>query len=61
MIDDLLTELGYMESPFYRESTEDSDLSVAHLLRDARRAHVRGSYFIRTAGIDTGPARERPA
>lgn len=61
MIDDLLTELGYTESPFYRESAEDSDVSVAHLLRDARRAHVRGSYFIRTAGGDTGPARERPA
>jgi hypothetical protein len=61
MIDDLLTDPGYIESPFYHESTEDSDVSVAHLLPDARRAHGRGSYFIRTAGGDTVPSRARPA
>ncbi|MGH8546181.1 MAG: hypothetical protein ACREX3_21675, partial [Gammaproteobacteria bacterium] len=61
MLDDLLIELGYRKSPFYREDVQAADVSVAHLLRDARRAHVRGSYFIRTVGGDTGAARERPA
>jgi hypothetical protein len=60
MLNDLLIELGYPKSPFYRETVEDADISVAHLLRDARRANVRGSYFIRTAGGDTDMARERP-
>ncbi len=61
MLDDLLTELGYRKSPFYREGFQEADVSVAHLLRDAQRAHVRGSYFIRTVSGDTGAARERPA
>lgn len=61
MLDDLLTELGYRESPFYREGVQDADVSVVHLLRDAQRAHVRGSYFIRTVGGDSRVARERPA
>jgi hypothetical protein len=61
LLDDLLTELGYRQSSFYREGGEDADVSVAHLLRDAQRAHVRGSYFIRTAGGGPKIARERPA
>jgi hypothetical protein len=60
MVNDLLVELGYPRSQFYRETAEDTDISVAHLLRDARRANVLGSYFIRTAGGDPGAARERP-
>src|SRR5438874_209888 len=50
LLDGLLTELGYRQSSFYRESIAGADPSVAHLLRDAQRAHVRGSYFIRTVG-----------
>ena len=60
-LDNLLAELGYRQSPFYREGTTEANLSVAHLLRDAQRAHVRGSYFIRSIGGETGAARERPA
>jgi hypothetical protein len=61
LLDNLLIELGYRRSPFYREAFEHADTSITHLLRDARRAHVCGSYFIRTSGDDTGAARERPA
>ncbi len=61
LLDGLLTELGYRDSSFYRESIDTADVSVAHLLRDAQRAHVQGSYFIRTEGGDTGVARQRPA
>jgi hypothetical protein len=61
LLDNLLTELGYRQSSFYREEIADADPSVAHLLRDAQRAHVRGSYFIRTVGGEAGAARERPA
>lgn len=61
LLDDLLGELGYRQSAFYREAIENADSSVAHLLRDAQRAHVRGSYFIRTIGGDANVARERPA
>src|SRR5689334_1100316 len=60
-LDNLLTELGYRESAFYREDMAAADVSVAHLLRDAQRAHVRGSYFIRTDGGSDGAVRERPA
>lgn len=60
-LDNLLTELGYKQSSFYREDIADADSSVAHLLRDAQRAHVRGSYFIRTVGGEAGACRERPA
>jgi hypothetical protein len=60
-LNELLKELGYTQSKFYREDIRDADVSVAHLLRDAKRAHVRGSYFIRTAGGESGIYRERPA
>ena len=60
-LDNLLDELGYRQSPFYREDVAGADPSVAHMLRDAHRAHVRGSYFIRTAGGESGTVRERPA
>ncbi len=60
-LDDLIRELGYRQSPFYREGVDGADTSVAHLLRDAQRAHVRGSYFIRTASDETGEGRKRPA
>jgi hypothetical protein len=60
-LDNLLGELGYHQSSFYREDIANADLSIAHLLRDAQRAHVRGSYFIRTVGGDTNAFRERPA
>jgi hypothetical protein len=60
-LDNLLLELGYRQSSFYREDLSNTDVSVAHLLRDAQRAHVRGSYFIRTVGAETGATRERPA
>ncbi len=56
-----MSELGYKQSSFYREDIADADPAVAHLLRDAQRAHVRGSYFIRTVGGNAGPTRERPA
>lgn len=61
LLDDLLGEIGYTHSPYYRESSESSDLSVAHLLRDAKRADVRGTYFFRTAPGEGAEARERPA
>ena len=61
MLDNLFAEFGYHESSFYRQDIDNADLSIAHLLRDAQRAHVRGSYFIRTVGGDTSAARERPA
>lgn len=60
-LDKLIDELGYRQSPFYREGTEEADLPVAHLLRDAQRAHVRGTYFIRTRPDETGGSHERPA
>jgi hypothetical protein len=60
-LEKLLTELGYSESEFYRAEVEESDVSVAHLLRDAKRARVQGSYFIRTAVGESGLRRERPA
>lgn len=55
-LDDLLNELGYNESAFYGEDAEKGDLGVAHLLRDAKRAGVQGTY-----SIQTGPNRTRPA
>jgi hypothetical protein len=61
LLEKLLTELGYSGSEFYRKLGEETDVSVAHLLRDAKRAQVRGSYFIRTAGGESGVKRERPA
>jgi len=61
LLNKLLTELGYSESEFYRSELETADISVAHLLRDAKRAHVRGSYFIRTSGGAASVSRERPA
>jgi hypothetical protein len=61
LLDKLLTELGYSESEFYRSNLETPDISVAHLLRDAKRAHVSGSYFIRTTAGGSGVSRERPA
>ncbi len=60
-LDSLLGELGYQQSPHYREGVEGSDASVAHLLRDACRTGVRGSYFIRTVSGDNLASRERPA
>ncbi len=60
-LDDLIRELGYRQSPFYREGVDGADTSVAHLLRDAQRAQVRGSYFIRTASGEAGMGRQRPA
>lgn len=60
-IDNLLTELGYRNSPFYRESDNYAGLPMPHLLRDARRAQVRGTYFIRTMGDDAGGRQDRPA
>ncbi len=60
-LNSLLDELGYRQSPYYREGAEGSDASVAHLLRDAGRAGVRGSYFIRTVSDDILTGRERPA
>jgi len=61
VFDDLIDELGYRQSSFYHEASERADVSVAHLLRDAQRAHVRGSYFIRTVPGEAGASRERPA
>jgi hypothetical protein len=61
LLDKLLKELGYSDSNFFRRDVEEVDLSVAHLVRDARRANVRGSYFIRTATGQSGIHRERPA
>ena len=61
LLNDLLREIGYTQSPFYRESSETPDLCVAHLLRDAKKADVRGTYFFRTAPGDRSEARERPA
>lgn len=61
LLDNLLHELGYPQSSFYREGVLGADPAVAHLLRDAQRAGVRGSYFIRTIGGHIGSARERPA
>jgi N-6 DNA Methylase len=61
LLDDILGAIGYTDSAFYRESPDSSDLAVAHLLRDARRADVRGTYFFRTAPGKGAEARERPA
>jgi len=60
-LDELIDELGYRQSPFYREGTEEADLPIAHLLRDAQRANVRGTYFIRTTPDETGGSHARPA
>src|SRR5258708_14846133 len=60
-LNDLLESLGYRQSAFYREDISEADPSVAHLLRDAQRAQVRGTYFIRTTTGDARSARERPA
>lgn len=60
-LDGLIDELGYRQSPFYREGMEGVDVSIAHLLRDAQRACVRGSYLIRTSADETGASRQRPA
>jgi len=57
----LLSELGYSQSPFFRESGDYADVPMAHLLRDAERAQVKGTYFIRTMGDDTALRRGRPA
>lgn len=57
----LLDALGYRQSPFYRESGDTADLPMAHLLRDAQRAQVSGTYFIRTMGGVEGARRDRPA
>lgn len=60
-LNELLDGLGYHHSSFYREDMADADPSVAHLLRDAQRAHVQGSYFIRTTAGDANLSRVRPA
>ncbi len=61
-LESLLNELGYKQSPFFRDSGDIADLPMAHLLRDAQqRAEVRGTYFIRTMGEDAGGSRDRPA
>ena len=61
-IDRLLSELGYSQSRFFRKSGDDADLlSAAHLIRDAQRANVLGTYFIRTTGGDARIRRDRPA
>jgi hypothetical protein len=60
ILDELVKELGYPQSGFYHETVGNADASVAHLLRDAQRAHVRGSYFIRTTEVDKKISRERP-
>ncbi len=61
LLDELLRELGYRQSAFYREDYGSVDISVAHLLRDARRAGVQGTYFVRTGADDRGIERARPA
>lgn len=58
---ELLIELGYTQSAFFRESGDNADLPMPHLLRDAQRANVRGTYFIRTIGKDAEERRDRPA
>ena len=40
-LDTILVELGYRQSPYYREGTEGADVSIAHLLRDAGVNPVR--------------------
>jgi len=57
----LLSELGYSQSPFFRESGDYTDVPMAHLLRDAERAQVKGTYFIRTMGDSATLRRDRPA
>jgi len=57
----LLDGLGYNDSPFFVERANDAELGVAHLLRDAERAQVRGTYFIRTTAENAMTRRERPA
>jgi hypothetical protein len=61
LLDKLLKELGYSDSESFREGHHQPDPSIAHLLRDAKRANVRGSYFIQTASGESGIRRERPA
>jgi len=56
----VLAELGYDESPFYRVGTDDAEgYALPHILRDASRAGVRGTYFIRTMDA-RGGIRETP-
>jgi Eco57I restriction-modification methylase len=60
-LDGILAQLGYLESPFYRTNEEDTALlPLAHLLRDAKRARVSGTYFIRTVEGDAKTHRDRP-
>ena len=60
-LNELLQELGYRQSASYREDYGNVNISVAHLLRDARRAGVQGTYFVRTGADDRGIKRARPA
>jgi hypothetical protein len=58
----LLLELGYSQSPFFKESGDDVQVPMPHLLRDAHRASVLGTYFIRTmTGSTETERRDRPA
>ncbi len=52
--DRVIAQLGYQDSPFYREIDKAADPAVAHLLRDAQRANVSGAYFVRTSAEDAG-------
>lgn len=60
LLNKLLKELGYPRSSFFRESGDHVDFSIAHLLRDAQRAKVRGTYFIRTKDGEAAVRRDRP-
>jgi hypothetical protein len=57
----LLSELGYRQSPFFRESGDRDNLTIVHVLRDARRTNVKGTYFIRRLPGDAETRRDRPA
>jgi len=60
-INTLISRLGYSASPYFRLSSEYSRLPMQHLLRDAQRASVHGTYFIRTKAGNAEERRQWPA
>jgi len=47
-LDELVAELGYLDSPHYYTQTTDFGPETAHLFRAAQEIGIRGTYVIRT-------------
>ncbi len=61
-LDQLLDELGYAQSPYYRSTSESSQEPLTeHLFRAAKKAGVQGAYLFETSPPDQKILPPRPA